>query len=474
MENGIRGAMVHALAQAGLAEDGASRLLLLQEIGRYLRYPLVVPDQHAGRDHLIELVNACARQEDGMRALVHAVAMLRPGSLAYERIRRLVEQPQVMDLLTGPELDRLRDLLADLAVPQLPTLLRRAAGPAAVPLWPGMSAWDAFRYLTDLNAGPDGFPPALLFVELVAGQTGAELAGRLTEWNDNQARRLGLAVALRACRAKVARVPADARLHLLIALQHDGIDPNLCLLSWWRQDDPEQWPPARSEPVLVRVSELERRVDELVVDAERAWAGHTGTVALEFVLPRAMLNLPVHRWHKEHDCGQPRPLCLEYPIVVRSLDRMRARHWHRVWHERWRALAHEPSPEQVHLGRQEDTGQRFRIDAILSARKWVLMVLAAAPPAGEPDSGADELTAALRAGLPAMIWHATASPAELHEIVTKMIAEGFLDLPDRVRAIRQESFLSAATAAVGRDLVLLWDDPSRLVDFDQPSDPLPK
>jgi class 3 adenylate cyclase len=403
-----------------------------------------------------------------------------PETPAGSKIERPTEtDPLVLDLLPPSELDRLQAWLTGVTVGQLPTLVRRAVGPAAPPAPPGADAWEVFTYLADFNAGGDGFPPALSFLELLARQVGIPLRANLTEWINHQARRLRLVEALQARRDRESRIPVDSRLHLLIVVQHDGIDPDRYLLSYWRQDDPDEWPPARGDTILVSLDELEYRVDELVVDSERAWAGHGGTVALEFLLPRALLHLPVHHWHKEHESGDPRPLCLDYPIVVRSLERMRSPHWHRRWHDRWQMLVEAPSPERAYFCGPADLHEPHRLDAILNSPQWTLMVLANAPPPHPiPGSGTDELTAALRAGLPALIWHFEAPSDALREIVPWLVeGDCMSDLPGRVQAARLAAFQASPAeydVNIARDLVVLWDDPRRMVALDQPIfDPRP-
>ena len=98
-ELAVQEAIVDALSDAGLAEDAPSRHLLLRLIGQILGQPLAVADQPIGRNHLIELVTACALIADGMDALMNAVAMLRPRSNVYVRVRQLILEPQVRDLL---------------------------------------------------------------------------------------------------------------------------------------------------------------------------------------------------------------------------------------------------------------------------------------------------------------------------------------------------------------------------------------
>jgi len=459
--------MVDVMASSGLAEDIAIRQLLVQSINGNLPHPLTIRDQTVGRHHLIEIVNACAEHDGGPDALIRAVRLISPGSRLHDRLRRLVHESQVRDLLPPSEIELLRQWLTAAAVPQLPTLVRRAAGFATVHGEFG-SAWDAVGPLADLNVAPDGFPPLMLFVELVAGQLGGVIGEHLMRWNDDQARRLGIEAVLRARRTTVVQVPREVTLHLLIVVQPDGIDQDRCLVSHWRQDDPDEWPPPPGDPVAVFVNELEECVDELVVAAERAWSGHQGAAALEIVLPRALLNLPIHRWFKERRTGSPRPLCLEYPIVVRSLERMRSPYWHRAWRRRWQSMVEDPSPARVHFVRPADVGESYRIDALLSDLQWVMVVLST-PPADRPRPGADELTAALQAGLPALVWHPLCTPDELREIVGALVGDrDLINVPASLKAMRQYEYSRpSGTAEIVRHLILLWDDPNRLVLLDQ-------
>ena len=195
------------------------------------------------------------------------------------------------------------------------------------------------------------------------------------------------------------QVVAEHRLHLVISLEHDGIEPDRYVLPAWRQDDPEAWAPDRSDIREVRLSEIEQVVDDVVVAAERAWADQRAAVTLEAFLPRALLGLSVHSWSKEHDTGQPQPLCLDYIIRVRSLDRLRATHWHRAWRERWQSLHENPPPARIQFAR----GGEQRTDVALRDHDAVAMVLNG-PPLVSASSAVDEFTAALRSGLTVLLW----------------------------------------------------------------------
>lgn len=267
--------------------------------------------------------------------------------------------------------------------------------------------------------------------------------------------------------------PDSSRLHLLLAVEPDGIDPRKMLVTSWRQDDTTCWPPVRGKTCMVSIEQLEQRVDELVVDAERAWASHSdsaaNSVALEFILPRSLMNLPVHRWRKERNSEDGQPLAFDYLISVRSLARMRNTHWHRRWHQRWRGLQEDPSPERIHFVDPAELREPLRLGAVLSDSRWVAAVLTG-PPAPHVDlrQRGDELTPALRSGIPALIWHPQESRDTMQEFVGSLVEnDGLADLPARTRAARLNAYeIGAAFDDITRELVVLWDNPERLVPTD--------
>ncbi|MEU5260188.1 hypothetical protein [Amycolatopsis sp. NPDC021455] len=465
----VREAIVNLLANAGLAGDRPSRSLLVELIHDNLGFQLTLSEHVTGRDQLIDIVNACARVNDGMHALDRAVRMLRPGSPESELLHRLVHEPRMHDLLPDSELLWLRSVLAGFTPPKLGALVRRAASPATCPAGEPGDAWAAFCLLTELNTPAHGLPPSLAFVELVAATCARPLGDELRDWNSSQARRVQGEERLSELRAERDHGGDGMRLHLVIMVEVDGIDPDRHVVSHWRQEDPQEWPPARGGIATIRGDELERHVDRLIVDAERAWSEYREEAALEFVLPRALVNLPVHRWCKEHETGDPRPLFLDYPIVIRSLERMFSRQWHRAWRIRWEAMAGNPSAERVYYCSSRDIAERHRLDAILSDGRWLMMVLAGPPPT-RPRPGGDELATGLRSGIPVLLWHPDASAEVLHEVVAWLLdGDGLADLPSRTQNSRRAAFREVTIPVdlrIARDLVVLWDDPSRLLFLD--------
>jgi vWA-MoxR associated protein C-terminal domain/vWA-MoxR associated protein middle region 0 len=384
-----------------------------------------------------------------------------------------ITDPSVLAVIPPEALPRIRSWLVGLEVPNLTTLFSRAAG-QGIDVPRNSSAWEMFVHLADFNAGADGVPPALSFLQLLAGQADDQVGGAVLTWVDQQARRLRLVPALAERRADNVPVPEEPLLHLVIALEPDSIEPTRrCALSYWRQDDPDAWPPPRGGVLEVPVDDLEHEVDKVIVDAERVWSSKAISVAVEFLLPRVLLDLPIRRWRKDHDSGQPRLLTYDYQLTVRSLERMRAAQWRRASLLRWDSMLKDPSMDRIHPFGPRPL-EEHPIDAVLSDPHWVGLVLAKPPsPQPETDAGApDELTAAFQAGLPLVFWHPAAGPADLRELVQWLLSgeNGFLDVLKRHKTASISTTLPVNND-LARDLVVMLDDPRRVIVLDQPSIP---
>jgi len=295
------------------------------------------------------------------------------------------------------------------------------------------------------------------------------VGGPVARWVSEQAGRLRLGPALEQQRLARSPVPDEPHLYLTVMLEPDGIDPDRCVLTFWRQDDPHLWPPALGGVHEVALDELEYRVDEVVLQAEAVWAGQGISAAVEFLLPRTLLHLPVQTWRKEHDSGQPRLLCYDYRLSVRSLERMRSRHWHRAWHMKWDSMTENPSADRLRYTGSAEL-DHHSIEAVLSDPRWVGLAMVSPPPAQpKPGTEPDELVAALRGGLPVIFWHPNASLDDLRHLIDWLLSgeSGFIDLLAR----RKRATLSAAAPfsdSLIRDLVVMWDDPNRVIVLDQP------
>ncbi|GAB3902120.1 hypothetical protein ACFQ1S_00145 [Kibdelosporangium lantanae] len=97
-----------------------------------------------------------------------------------------------LPLFAFGQIRQIHTLLVGVADPRLPALAGRAAGLSVPPAPDGADAWAVFSHLLQYCTRPDGFPPALVFLDLLARHVGGEWGADLTAWHDTQARRLGL------------------------------------------------------------------------------------------------------------------------------------------------------------------------------------------------------------------------------------------------------------------------------------------
>ncbi|BCJ39937.1 hypothetical protein GCM10010168_27960 [Actinoplanes ianthinogenes] len=248
--------------------------------------------------------------------------------------------------------------------------------------------------------------------------------------------------------------------HLIIQFEHYFGGDDSYIVSQWHAWDGPTWQPVRGEDRQVERDDLERVVESVVTETERRWAHLSGPITVEFVLPSDLLDAPVERWARQ--AGG------DYPVVVRSLERMRSVHWHRVWRSRWRVLSETPDRVLTHFAGRDESLQHLELTLKLDSAIGVLVL--------EGTDNADRIVAGLRSGIPAILWHRRGMSADTRAAVARLLAPGSVN---RLPALVCDLQLSAALSEPDRlddGLVLLWDDPDRMPwNFHRPdpSDPVP-
>ncbi|MFC7534174.1 hypothetical protein [Actinoplanes sp. GCM10030250] len=382
-------------------------------------------------------------------------------------------------------------LLPEWTLDRLRTLLSRAPGVDPGEVWQRATGdliplperpttlGEMVTLLVGRNAGPDHVPPLLALVEQVAVRVEQPLAGELRAWADNEAEpraHIGeplqayRALAEREHRASNARRPSrpPVRPCLLIQIERDGIDRDLCEVRYWIQRWAQTWQPEASVPRTTSFQEVERVMEDAIRHAEAIWQGldEGAAVEIELLLPTDLLHLAVEWWRTELESPAPTPLCLDYPVVVRSLDRMRAPHRHRVWAGRWHALWQQPPGHRVFWGRSHAGGDDLGgWNAHLRGNRDLTTVVLGGPPPDPP--GGDELLSALNAGIPVILWDRRSPLTDEAAALLGRILEGPpAELARRVRTLRMEAAELGPDERrrhPGHHLALLWDDPDRNV-----------
>lgn len=373
---------------------------------------------------------------------------------------------RALTLWPADERQRLFELLASGTWVRLAADYQASAGPYAGD--PGLRGADArayFQELEQLNSSPGGVPPSLLFLERLAAQVEPGLAEELRAWVRRQATRLGVPVPV-VGEPVGAAIREDA--HLVIRLERDAMDEDRYEMRPWTQLGSDA--PRAGEEFVGSLHLIQQHVVELVADAEADWATDAGIIRLEFVLPRELLNLPIDQWPGHVEGEPPQPLGLRHQIVVRSLDRMRTKHWHRPWRKRWEDLWTRSwrTPGSLVWADARDPVELRRLDATLATHDQVVMALAHRPPE-RPAAWGDEVTIGLRAGMPVMLWLREDRFADGFETVVDTLLDAGGDLPESARLLRSKAFSADRPEThVGSHVTLLWDDPNRLIELSGP------
>lgn len=385
----------------------------------------------------------------------------------------------VRTLLPESEIDRLRLLLAEAPGVDGLTVWHAAVDGLVPPPAEPATLGELAARLAEQNAGPDGMPPLVALAEQVAARVRHRLASELRAWTDRVGQQF---LHLEPDRIQAYRRRAEQAQHersadgdrppivpcLLFQIERDGIEEDSCEVRYWIQRQSEHWQPEPGKLQQATFADLERVLQAAIQRAESMWS-HVGDqpVEIELLLPGDLLHTAVEWWHTELDGPAPMPLCVDYRVVVRSLDRMRAEHRHRHWNNRWRRMWQRPPQHRVYLGRPEPDPAGFaQWNTRLRDDSDVTTVILGSSP--EDESGSRELQSALNAGIPVILWDHRPGPVTPE---TAALLNGLTEGPpgetaDRVWHLRRAAALLSEEDRQrhpGRHVALLWDDPDRNV-----------
>jgi hypothetical protein len=467
--------VVDALQEVQFLHQRDERGLLL-ELLRDMLGPSFDPAEYTrARLHLYSIVMACDREHDGLRALADAVRQLDPELPAVKHLVDLVDSMSPRDLLPAVEHRQLVALLEGCSVSMLEELYREVLGPAAdLPERRHGSAVDVVSQLEQHNARADGVPPILVFVERLAAVSDEVLAARLRAWAGHQAPPMELTAPFvePSTRPPEGSPDGTGRLYLVIQIEQDQLEDDRYLLSHWRHSGGTDWQPVRGPDRSGPLARIRRDVAELVEQAEDDWRLRPERIQLEFLLPRDLMHLPVDQWLAGDDSVERR-LGVEFEVVLRCLDRMRNRAWHRNWWQRWRKL---PGGAPAHWCRQDSDRYLSELAATLADQKEICVVVLDHCVDRTAEPGQDALAIALRAGVPVILW--CRDPKALEDFLTvadTLVAAGPGGLRATTGKLRNEAQRIGLPEHCGAHVSLLWDDPERLIElYDQPAAPRPE
>jgi len=470
------GQLVDALQEVYVLRHKDGRDLLLDLLRRKLGPGFDPAENPVARLHVFSIVMTCERHHGGLQALVDAIRELDPDSLDVARVVYLVDTMSPLDLLPVAERNQLVALLEGSPLPPLDELYREVLGPAAHALPPGpRTLRDVLVLLEQHNVRADGLPHVLVFMERLAALTDEALASRLRDWVSQEAERMDLVgpvAELRAAKPAIATARDNAgSLHLVMRIERDRLEADRFVLSHWRSGG-DDWQPVPGEDRAGTLDEIKQHVADLVDRAEDDWRRRPEPIQLEFLLPRDLMHLPVDQWLAANDGGVERRLGVHFELVLRSLDRMRNRSWHKNWWRRWRSMS---AGAPALWCRQESDNYLSELVATLADQPETCVVVLDHC-LDETAGPRDALTVALREGVPVVLW--CRDPKALEEFVAvadTLVAAGPRGLRATTGKLRNQAYWTGRDEHCGAHVSLLWDDPERIIDlYDRPAAPRPE
>ncbi|MGW3960927.1 VMAP-C domain-containing protein [Amycolatopsis sp. NPDC005003] len=458
------------LARFEVLGDGADRQFPPALLGDVLGGPI---PYRTGNPDLARFV---LEQPYRLTALIRVVGELEPDSPALTDLLALRDELTAAERV--PDLGHVLALLQPIRLANtdageqraLLGLARQATSDRFDELPPQCrSVRTMFLCLTDYNAPAGGPPPAMVFVAQVAGfLADREIAAELRRWNQRWAERTGMAEALRQAASRVTAPDADrlATVRLVFEFDPDPFDDSRVMLSHWRHWGDRSGFSQRLGGTPVPVADLESEVDDAIGALETTLAvgeadAPDSSIVLEFILPWEMLNTPVESWRRDSTAA---PLGVDYPVVVRSLDRMRALRYHRAWRRRWQSLVNRDASARPYWSHAVADGPEAERLAVELVHSDTVSLVLSEPPGARGGTAWREVAAAFRAGLPVIIWDREdcAAPG-FRDAVSHLVEGEPTELPERVARLKRDALIAAGRQShAGRTLVLLWDDPDHM------------
>lgn len=480
------GRLADSLMKVSVLDDLEVRRLCVVQAMELVGAQLSVPEFDEKKIHLVSMVRAFGEVPDGWRHLTDAVKFLADYDLPSQRAAALAH-PVLPPVIEEPDQQELAGLLAGIdrtTVPQLPAVYHTAAGEHFGPLPENVhTAWDAYQLLAHTNRPAHGAPRSVRFLQELAVVVTPERGDPIRTWVNRQVRRTapdGVAAQriLDDSRARTGewRRPPPHPAHLLFRMAPCTGSPALVDVTCWSNSD-SSWQPRRRDDRTVAAGELQRHVASLLDREESRLRTHRGGVVLEFILPLSMVNEPVEEWSRigafggngpwESELGGP-PLWQDYPIVLRSLERIEALHLHRVWNDRWDVLADGSRGARAHRCGKGDGSRHHRLYARLAQDPAVVLMSLGSPP--DDEHGRIELLVGLQAGLPVLVWSRAGSLADqVHTVAEEALGGGLDAVMGQMTRLRfpQEKGDDSDQGFSGSGIAVLWDDPNRLPELPQ-------
>jgi hypothetical protein len=361
--------------------------------------------------------------------------------------------------------------------------------------------------LWDLNSSLDPWHRLFLFTERLARRVNkAATVERLRKWAENAFSIVGSKLAFATLHdiheaIKEQNEQPDQRpTYLTVEITPDFIDSAHVTtklyqvqILFWRGNEQESTWRTGDEPA-VALEKVPEEIAKALRENMNAWEATELTI--EFLLPNELLLCDVDQWENKLKKTKGARLGMEYPIVVRSLQRIKMRESWRNWRQKWDAFnqyAHqqrllhtfwlcvcEEADWQIFQTHAQTHCLEYTFRLRPSEQNWPIMLhnrligtmtatclgMVFAPT--EKPSEEDELfTALIESGIPTAFWlrpspYASEPPTNIQTRLQQILGDCSLKtLPQALHRARQQG-MDDSVLDLSNHLTLLWDDPDRI------------
>jgi hypothetical protein len=460
--------LVSVLERLDGIHERARRDRFVQELEQDLGHPLGIERSNRLHDDLWGLISACLAVPEALHKLGLILAAFHGKNVVVGRFLALAGAVQARPVLAARELDRIGEILTDAERDQVVEVSRSTLAAMGPRVKPDPTDFAAVIHALDDAMNTPGEPPRLLtFLVLLADRLRSPAAAELREWTETVAERLNMSTdVLDRIRAEPEQ-PSWS--YLVVQLREDALDPTQYLLSVWLHNgrDNGDWELHLDDDAPRQLPAIRRQLNTVLGDLFHDPAARFGELAVEFILPLGLLGHDVDRWVFTSD-GVSSPLGIHFPVVVRSLDRMRNNMVRPRWQRRcqWlRRNGDQPLAEAVRWKRVVATDNHSALLAsLLDGRETPVCLVLQVPE--EPGSDPGEAVAAgLQAGVPVILWcrnHEVSARFDL-TMTQLLTGRGVKELPSLVLQLRREAArFEGPGDHPGRHVTLLWDDADRV------------
>lgn len=252
-------------------------------------------------------------------------------------------------------------------------------------------------------------------------------------------------------------------IYLLVTIEENLIQPQTYDVRGWRWEDKGDRKRLPLEKPPLSFHEIEDAVREMVRIVEQESV--LSNIIVELFVDRKLFTKDIWHWqiHVGEDLGK---LLVQFPVVLRWLNRAKSLKEHKRWRMRWNNLQNLTAQQGAKIKwewfshpNQHPPGTI--IDSWVNSDRGICLALGYVP----HDQPKDNLSEALNTGTPIVLWFCGPwANAQVQKMKLAPVRKGakITELPLRVWEIRQQARKSNDPDHIGRHLILFFDNPDRI------------